>query len=232
ACGERAARSGWCRWGKKRRPPSPLTWKFGTCSLVAPVRRGCFPHGVPKAILRGGGWARSSAISRSRRGSRRNGCRRMFCDIRSRPICSSTAPTSGACSRCWGMRTSPPRRSTRTCCRSGCGGSWKRAIRWPTGRTYRSPDGDTRANARQATGAPASRRRSLVPDRRMVTPLQFEKPVPELEAKIEELRHLGSSDDLNIADEVAELQAKADKQLRQIYARLTPWQKVQVARHP
>jgi len=66
----------------------------------------------------------------------------------------------------------------------------------------------------------------------MLTPLEFEKPVLELEAKIEELRHLGSSDDLNIADEVAELQAKADKQLRQIYARLTPWQKVQVARHP
>ena len=66
----------------------------------------------------------------------------------------------------------------------------------------------------------------------MLTPLEFEKPILELEAKIEELRHLSSSDELNIADEVAELQEKAERQLRQIYAKLTPWQKVQVARHP
>lgn len=66
----------------------------------------------------------------------------------------------------------------------------------------------------------------------MLTPLEFEKPVLELEAKIEELRHLGSSDDLNIADEIADLQTKAERQLRQIYSRLTPWQEVQVARHP
>lgn len=66
----------------------------------------------------------------------------------------------------------------------------------------------------------------------MLTPLEFEKPILELEAKIEELRHLSSSDELNIADQVAELQERAERQLRQIYAKLTPWQKVQVARHP
>jgi acetyl-CoA carboxylase carboxyl transferase subunit alpha len=62
--------------------------------------------------------------------------------------------------------------------------------------------------------------------------LDFEKPIAELEGQIEALRHLSSSGDLNIADEVARLETKADRQLRQTYARLSPWQKVQVARHP
>lgn len=66
----------------------------------------------------------------------------------------------------------------------------------------------------------------------MVKFLDFEKPIADLEGKIEELRHLASSGDLNIADEVARLQSKADKLLRQTYASLTPWQKVQIARHP
>jgi acetyl-CoA carboxylase carboxyl transferase subunit alpha len=62
--------------------------------------------------------------------------------------------------------------------------------------------------------------------------LDFEKPVAELEGKIEELRHLSQPDGLNIADEVARLTVAADRQLRATYARLTPWQKTQVARHP
>ena len=62
--------------------------------------------------------------------------------------------------------------------------------------------------------------------------LEFEKPIAELEGKIEELRHLATGSDLNIADEVAKLEVKMDRLLRQTYARLTPWQKVQVARHP
>jgi acetyl-CoA carboxylase carboxyl transferase subunit alpha len=62
--------------------------------------------------------------------------------------------------------------------------------------------------------------------------LDFEKPVAELEDKIEELRHLSNSAELNIADEVERLETKLDRQLRQIYARLAPWQKVQIARHP
>ena len=66
----------------------------------------------------------------------------------------------------------------------------------------------------------------------MLTPLEFEKPILELEAKIEELKQLTGADDLNIADEIAELQGKAEKQLRQVYSRLAPFQKVQVARHP
>jgi acetyl-CoA carboxylase carboxyl transferase subunit alpha len=61
--------------------------------------------------------------------------------------------------------------------------------------------------------------------------LDFEKPVAELESKIEELRRMESPGEINIADEVARLTEKADKQLRALYAKLTPWQKVQVARH-
>jgi acetyl-CoA carboxylase carboxyl transferase subunit alpha len=66
----------------------------------------------------------------------------------------------------------------------------------------------------------------------MPTFLEFEKPIAELEGKIEELRHLDTSGDVNIAEEVSKLQAKADRLLDQTYAKLTPWQKVQVARHP
>jgi acetyl-CoA carboxylase carboxyl transferase subunit alpha len=62
--------------------------------------------------------------------------------------------------------------------------------------------------------------------------LDFEKPIAELEGKIEELRHLTTDSELNIADEVARLEAKVDRLLRQTYAKLTPWQKVQLARHP
>ena len=62
--------------------------------------------------------------------------------------------------------------------------------------------------------------------------LDFEKPIAELEGKIEELRHLGDADGVNIAEEVARLQAKAEKLLHQTYSKLTPWQKTQVARHP
>ena len=62
--------------------------------------------------------------------------------------------------------------------------------------------------------------------------LDFEKPVAELESKIEELRRMSEPDSINIAEEVAKLTEKADKQLRATYAKLTPWQKTQVARHP
>jgi acetyl-CoA carboxylase carboxyl transferase subunit alpha len=62
--------------------------------------------------------------------------------------------------------------------------------------------------------------------------LDFEKPIAELEGKIEELRQMSEADGLNIADEIAKLTDKTDRQLRATYAKLTAWQKTQVARHP
>ena len=61
--------------------------------------------------------------------------------------------------------------------------------------------------------------------------LDFERPIALLEGKIKELRHLSDSGDLNIVDEIARLQGKAERLLRQTYGKLTPWQKTQVARH-
>src|ERR1043165_8795247 len=67
----------------------------------------------------------------------------------------------------------------------------------------------------------------------MRTYLDFEKPVAELEAKVEELRAVGASgDSVAISEEVGRLEAKASQALKELYATLTPWQKTQVARHP
>src|SRR4051812_1915740 len=67
----------------------------------------------------------------------------------------------------------------------------------------------------------------------MRTYLDFEKPVAELEAKVEELRSTGAAgDSAAIGDEVARLEARATEALKELYAALTPWQKTQVARHP
>lgn len=62
--------------------------------------------------------------------------------------------------------------------------------------------------------------------------LEFEKPIADLEGKIEELRHLSTSSDFNIVEEISKLQIKVDKLVRQTYGNLSAWQKVQVARHP
>ncbi|MBM3515888.1 MAG: acetyl-CoA carboxylase carboxyltransferase subunit alpha [Alphaproteobacteria bacterium] len=62
--------------------------------------------------------------------------------------------------------------------------------------------------------------------------LDFEKPIAELEGKIAELRHLSDTDGMNIAEEVARLQTKVERDLTSTYARLSPWQKTLVARHP
>jgi len=67
----------------------------------------------------------------------------------------------------------------------------------------------------------------------MHTYLEFERPIAELEGKIVELRKLAEEDPaMQIDAEVGRLQARADGMIRDIYAKLTPWQKVQVARHP
>ena len=66
----------------------------------------------------------------------------------------------------------------------------------------------------------------------MLTYLDFEKPIAELERRLTELRETASAGSIDIDSEVAKLEAKSTKLLKEIYARLTPWQKSQVARHP
>jgi acetyl-CoA carboxylase carboxyl transferase subunit alpha len=67
----------------------------------------------------------------------------------------------------------------------------------------------------------------------MLTYLDFEKPIAELETKIAELRETAnSSEGIDIDAEVGRLETKANKLLKDTYAKLTPWQKAQVARHP
>ena len=62
--------------------------------------------------------------------------------------------------------------------------------------------------------------------------LQFEQPIAELEAKIEELQLVGNDSGVNIADELKKLREKSHKQTEKIYSDLSAWQIVQVARHP
>lgn len=66
----------------------------------------------------------------------------------------------------------------------------------------------------------------------MASFLDFEKPIAELQARIDELRDTAADGELDIATEIGRLQTKSDRLLRETYAKLTPWQKTQVARHP
>lgn len=62
--------------------------------------------------------------------------------------------------------------------------------------------------------------------------LDFERPIVELERKIDELRSLGASQDIDISDEVRKLETKLTQIKKEVYGNLTPWQRVQIARHP
>jgi acetyl-CoA carboxylase carboxyl transferase subunit alpha len=66
----------------------------------------------------------------------------------------------------------------------------------------------------------------------MLTYLDFEKPIAELEARVRELKETADSGDIDIEAEVGRLEAKASKLLKDTYSKLSPWQKAQVARHP
>ncbi len=62
--------------------------------------------------------------------------------------------------------------------------------------------------------------------------LDFEQPIAELEAKIEELRHVGNDKDININEEISRLKKRSEELTRSIFSSLTPWQVSQIARHP
>ena len=66
----------------------------------------------------------------------------------------------------------------------------------------------------------------------MQTYLEFEKPIAELETRVAELRETATAGAIDIEAEIAKLEAKSSKFLKETYSRLTPWQKTQVARHP
>jgi acetyl-CoA carboxylase carboxyl transferase subunit alpha len=66
----------------------------------------------------------------------------------------------------------------------------------------------------------------------MATFLDFEKPIAELDARIEELRETASAGEANIEAEITKLEERSARLLRDTYTKLTPWQKTQVARHP
>ena len=66
----------------------------------------------------------------------------------------------------------------------------------------------------------------------MQTFLEFEKPIADLEARVTELRETAESGSIDLDAEIGKLEAKSSKLLRETYAKLTPWQKAQVARHP
>ena len=66
----------------------------------------------------------------------------------------------------------------------------------------------------------------------MLTFLDFEKPIAELEARVAELRDTARGGELDLDSEIERLEAKSNRLLKDTYARLTPWQKTQVARHP
>ena len=62
--------------------------------------------------------------------------------------------------------------------------------------------------------------------------LEFERPVAELDAKIEELRHVGNDSQLNLVDEIQRLEKKRQQLMKSIFSNLSAWQIVQLARHP
>lgn len=62
--------------------------------------------------------------------------------------------------------------------------------------------------------------------------LDFEQPIAELEAKIQELRMVGTDADINLSEEISRLEAKCNHLIKDTFSRLTPWQITQLARHP
>lgn len=65
-----------------------------------------------------------------------------------------------------------------------------------------------------------------------IQPLEFEKPIVELQAKLDELRRHSRDQDINLESDVRRMEAKIEQTKREIYLKLTAWQRVQIARHP
>src|SRR5437016_8535747 len=127
--------------------------------------------------------------------------------------CYRAAPTCACFSRCSAMPISQRPRSTPTSILLGWS-SWSMpAIR----------------SQRAVVDAPAS---PAYPPLPMQNYLDFEKPIAELETRVAELRETANNGEIDIDAEIAKLETKSAKLLRDTYAKLTPWQKTQVSRHP
>ncbi len=70
------------------------------------------------------------------------------------------------------------------------------------------------------------------PDRKEIAPLEFEKPIMELERKIHDMESHSNDHDLELGKEIESLRKKHDSMRHEIYDHLTPWQRVQIVRHP
>lgn len=66
----------------------------------------------------------------------------------------------------------------------------------------------------------------------MATYLDFEEPLKELEEQIAQTREIGENTEVDMSDKIAELEKKLEKQTKEIFSKLTPWQRVQLSRHP
>ena len=62
--------------------------------------------------------------------------------------------------------------------------------------------------------------------------LEFEKPIIELKKKIEEMQKFSESNSIDVSDQIASLTERLNQMMNEIYSSLTPWQRVQLARHP
>lgn len=96
------------------------------------------------------------------------------------------------------------------------------------------PDAQTPISRTSSHRTHALTRRPAPPNSRplMASYLDFEKSIAELESRIDELRETAQDSEINIDQDIDRLRAKSDRMLRETYAKLTPWQKTQVARHP
>src|SRR5690349_1448159 len=138
----------------------------------------------------------------------------MFCATPSQHTCCRAAPTCAFSSRCLATRTLRRRRFIPTSIALGSSNWSTRGTRWRR----------VLVDLRYSFSLPARAK--------MLTYLEFEKPIAELETRVAELRETAnSSEDIDIDAEVARLETKANKLLRDTYAKLTPWQKTLVARH-
>ena len=84
----------------------------------------------------------------------------------------------------------------------------------------------------EAVSIPAGSFKSPTPPEMSVNFLDFERPIADLEAKIEELRHVDSDPGVNIGEEIDRLRTKSEALTRSIFGKLTPWQIARLARHP